>query len=79
MRKWTRRAVITAGVLAGGAVVIGVAIRPGNRAGKVAPLVAGEDETVMNVWLKISPDNTVTVIVPHAGYAFSGATAARAF
>jgi isoquinoline 1-oxidoreductase beta subunit len=66
MRKWTRRAVITAGVLAGGAVVIGVAIRPGNRAGKVAPLVAGEDETVMNVWLKISPDNTVTVIVPHA-------------
>ncbi len=66
MRKWTRRAFITAGVLAGGAVVIGVAIRPGNRAGKVAPLVAGEDETVMNVWLKISPDNTVTVIVPHA-------------
>ena len=66
MRKWSRRAFITAGVLAGGAVVIGVAIRPGNRAGKVAPLVAGEDETVMNVWLKISPDNTVTVIVPHA-------------
>ena len=66
MGKWTRRAVITAGVLAGGAVVIGVAIRPGNRAGKVGPLIAGEDETVMNVWLKISPDNTVTVIVPHA-------------
>ena len=66
MRKWNRRAFITAGVLAGGAVVIGVAIRPGNRAGKVAPLVAGEDETVMNVWLKISPDNTLTVIVPHA-------------
>ena len=66
MGKWTRRAFITAGVLAGGAVVIGVAIRPGNRAGKVGPLVAGEDETVMNVWLKISPDNTVTAIIPHA-------------
>ena len=66
MGKWTRRAFITTGVLAGGAVVIGVAIRPGNRAGKVAALVASEDETVLNVWLKISPDNAVTVIIPHA-------------
>jgi isoquinoline 1-oxidoreductase beta subunit len=66
MGKWTRRAFITTGVLAGGAVVIGVAIRPGNRAGNVAALIANEDETVLNVWLKISPDNTVTVIVPHA-------------
>jgi len=66
MGKWTRRAFITTGVLAGGAVVIGVAIRPGNRAAKVAALVAGEDETVMNVWVKISPDNTVTAIIPHA-------------
>ena len=66
MGKWTRRAFITTGVLAGGAVVIGVAVRPGNRADKVAPLVASEGETVFNVWLKISPDNTVTAIVPHA-------------
>ena len=66
MGKWTRRAFISTGVLAGGAVVIGVAVRPGNRAGKVAPLVAGEGETVLNVWLKISPENTVTAIVPHA-------------
>ena len=66
MGKWTRRAFITTGVLAGGAVVIGVAIRPGNRAGKVAPFIAGEDETVFNVWVKISPDNTVTAIIPHA-------------
>lgn len=66
MNKWTRRAFITTGVLAGGAVIIGVAIRPGNRAAKVAPLIAGEDETVLNVWLKISPDNVVTAIVPHA-------------
>jgi len=66
MGKWTRRAFISAGVLAGGAVVIGVAIRPGNRAGKVSPLVASEGETVLNVWLKIAPDNTVTAIIPHA-------------
>ncbi len=66
MAKWSRRAFITAGALAGGAVVIGVAIRPGNRAGEVAPLIADEDETVLNVWVKISPDNTITAIIPHA-------------
>ena len=66
MSKWSRRAFITTGVLAGGAVVIGVAIRPGNRAGKVAGLVASDTETVLNVWVKIAPDNTVTAIIPHA-------------
>jgi isoquinoline 1-oxidoreductase beta subunit len=66
MTKWTRRAFITTGVLAGGAVVIGVAIRPGNRAGKVTPLIAAENETVFDVWVKISPDNKVTAIIPHA-------------
>jgi isoquinoline 1-oxidoreductase beta subunit len=66
MKKWTRRAFIGAGVLAGGAVVIGIAIRPGNRSSKVAGLIAGRGETVMNIWLKISPDNTVTAIIPHA-------------
>lgn len=66
MGKWTRRAFISAGVLTGGAVVFGVAIRPGNRAGKVRDLVANANETMFNVWLKISPDNSVTAIVPHA-------------
>lgn len=66
MGKWSRRAFISSGVLAGGAVVFGIAIRPGNRAGKVAALVAGEEETVFNVWVKISPDNTITAIIPHA-------------
>jgi len=66
VNKWSRRAFISAGVLAGGAVVFGIAIRPGNRAPKVAGMVAAEDETVFNVWLKLAPDNTVTAIVPHA-------------
>jgi isoquinoline 1-oxidoreductase beta subunit len=66
MGKWSRRAFITTGVLAGGAVVIGIAIRPGNRAGKVAGLIANDSETVFNVWVKISPDNAITVVVPHA-------------
>jgi isoquinoline 1-oxidoreductase beta subunit len=66
MGKWTRRAFITTGVLAGGIIVIGVAVRPGNRASRVRPLVAGDDEAVLNVWVKISPENTITAIVPHA-------------
>ena len=66
MRKWTRRAVITTGALTGGVLLVGVAIRPGNRADKVARMVADDNETVLNVWLKLAPDNTVTAIVPHA-------------
>ena len=66
MGKWTRREFISAGVLTGGVVVFGIAIRPGNRADKVAGLIAGEGETVFNVWVKIAPDNTVTAIIPHA-------------
>jgi isoquinoline 1-oxidoreductase beta subunit len=66
MGKWTRRAFITTGVLAGGAVIVGVAIRPGDRRSRVAGLVAGEQETLLNVWVKIAPDNTITAIVPHA-------------
>lgn len=66
MGKWTRRAFITTGVLTGGALVLGVAIRPGNRANKVKHLIGGEEESVINIWLKISEDNIITVIVPHA-------------
>ena len=66
MGKWTRRAFITTGVLAGGVVVFGVAIRRGDRAGKVHGLVANDGDTLFDVWLKIAPDNTVTAIVPHA-------------
>lgn len=66
MGKWTRRAFISTGVLAGGVLAIGVAIRPGNRSSKVKDLVADGDETVFDVWLKIAPDNTLTVIIPHA-------------
>ena len=66
MGKWTRRAFITTGVAAGGAVVFGVAIRRGDRSNKVAPHVAAEGDALFDVWLKISPDNTITAIIPHA-------------
>jgi isoquinoline 1-oxidoreductase beta subunit len=66
MKKWTRRAFITTGVLAGGTLILGIAIRPGNRSAKVAGLIANKGDTVINIWLKISPDNIITVIIPHS-------------
>ena len=66
MGKWSRRAFITTGIAAGGVVVFGVAIRRGNREAAVREIVAADDESLFDVWLKIAPDNTITVIVPHA-------------
>jgi isoquinoline 1-oxidoreductase beta subunit len=66
MGKWSRRAFITTGIAAGGVVVFGVAIRRGNRSENVRNLVAADDESLFDTWLKIAPDNTVTAIVPHA-------------
>ena len=64
--KWTRRGLITAGVVTGGALVVGIAIRPGHRAPKLRHLVADADEALLNLWVKIGPDNRTTAIVPHA-------------
>ncbi len=64
--KWTRRGLITAGLLAGGALIVGVAIRPGDRTGKLSKLVASEDESLLTAWVKIDKDNLVTAIIPHA-------------
>ena len=66
MGKWTRRAFVTTGVLAGGALVVGVAIRPGHRGPRIAQLVAEGDEVLVNTWVKIAPDNRITAIVAHS-------------
>jgi isoquinoline 1-oxidoreductase beta subunit len=66
MGKWTRRGFISAGVVGGGALLVGVALRPGHRAPQLAHLVAGEGETLVNTWVKIGTDNRVTAIVPHS-------------
>ena len=66
MGDWTRRAVIGAGVTAAGALLVGVAIRPGRRHAQLADLVARDGETLVGAYVKISPDNHVTAVVPHA-------------
>jgi isoquinoline 1-oxidoreductase beta subunit len=64
MGKWTRRAVIGAGTLGGGGLVLGIggiALAP-NRLSVKAP---GGD-TQITTWIKITPDNRTTVLIPHA-------------
>ncbi|MFY0687008.1 MAG: xanthine dehydrogenase family protein molybdopterin-binding subunit [Cyclobacteriaceae bacterium] len=66
MGKWTRRAFIGSGVLAGGALIVGVAVRPGNRASKVAEAIANPGEIIFDIWIKIAADNTITAMIPHS-------------
>ena len=66
LAKWSRRGFIGAGVLAGGGLLIGIGVRPGNPIAALAPKVApGDDEFLVNSWVKIDMDNVVTAIVPH--------------
>lgn len=66
LAKWSRRGFIGAGVLAGGGLLIGIGVRPGNPVGTLASKVAGGDgEQLVNSWVKIGADNIVTAIVPH--------------
>lgn len=66
MGKWTRRGFITAGVVGGAALVVGVSIRPGNQNSELAKYVAGDGESLLNAWVKIDEYNHVTAIVPHS-------------
>lgn len=65
MNKWTRRAFIGAGLAGGTALVVGVAIRPGNPVGRLAEGAAMDGEQLINAWVKIGEDNVITAIVPH--------------
>lgn len=68
-RKWTRRSFIGAGAVAGigvgGALMVGIAIRPGDRTDELAKFVTEGNEQLITTWVKIAPDNTVTAIIPH--------------
>lgn len=65
MNKWSRRAFIGAGVAGGTALVVGVAIRPGNPIDRLAKDAAIDGEQLINAWVKIGGDNRITAIVPH--------------
>ena len=65
MGKWTRRAFIGAGALTGGGLLLGVTgaiLAPSRHSVRSDdPDAAGE----LNTWFLVTPDNIVTVIVPH--------------
>jgi isoquinoline 1-oxidoreductase beta subunit len=66
MSKLTRRAFISTAVVAGGGVVIGIAMRPGNQVKDLAAKLGDEGEGLVHTYIKIDSDNVVTAIVPHS-------------
>lgn len=65
MNKWTRRSFIAAGSLVGGGLALGVAglVFAPNRLSRLPK--ADDAAAQLTTWIKLAPDNTVTVIVPH--------------
>jgi isoquinoline 1-oxidoreductase beta subunit len=65
MRTWTRRAFIGAGTVVGGGLVLGVAgvaFAP-SRLGVISG--DGPETGELNTWITVTPDNLVTILVPH--------------
>jgi isoquinoline 1-oxidoreductase beta subunit len=65
MRKWTRRAFIGAGTVVGGGFVLGVAgvaFAP-SRHSLVSDDAAEAGQ--LNTWISVTPDNRITILVPH--------------
>ncbi len=67
MGKWTRRAFMATGGLAGAGLIIGIG---GNMyLNNVIKKYTGEgmgDGTSLNAWIRIAPDNTITMAIPRA-------------
>lgn len=66
MSKLTRRAFITTGVVAGGGLMVGIAMRPGNQVRDLAAKLGEEDGKLIHTYIKIDTDNVITAIVPHS-------------
>ena len=61
-----RQFLIAGGAVAGGALLLGYAASGPSRRELAGEAAAAKDERFVTTWLKIAPDNTVTVYVPHA-------------
>jgi len=65
VRKWTRRAFVGAGTIAGGGFLLGVAgftFAPGRHS--LVSADAGA-KGQLTTWITITPDNIVTILIPH--------------
>ena len=66
MARFTRRQFLATGLIAGGGLAIGtVLLRPGSL-DQAAALVVDPDEVLLGLWIKLAPDGTATIYVPHA-------------
>jgi len=67
MGKITRRLMIFGGVAAaGGGLAIGFGLLPYETIDRARKIAGKDGETMLAAWVRIAPDNTVTVIVPHS-------------
>ena len=62
MGKWTRRGVLSAGVLGGTGLVIGIAVRPGNPTETAGHLVAGAGGGMLQSYPQNHTKNRATPI-----------------
>ena len=60
-----RRALLVSAGVVGGGVALGLALSP-NRLKIYQDDVAESGETILNTWVKLTPDNRLTVIIPHS-------------
>ena len=67
MGRITRRLMIFSGVAAaGGGLVAGYALLPYETIDRARKIGGKDGESMLAAWVRIAPDNTVTVIVPHS-------------
>ena len=66
MSKWTRRAFVSSGIVAGGGLMVGIAMRPGNQVKDLASKIGEEFDDLVHTYIKIDSDNVVTAIIPHS-------------
>jgi isoquinoline 1-oxidoreductase subunit beta len=61
----TRRMVLLSGAGTAGALIVGYALWPSHRAQRADRLDAKAGEKFVTNWIKIAPDDTITVVIPH--------------
>lgn len=66
MSKLSRRAFITTGIVAGGGLLVGVALRPGNQVKELSAKMGAEGEGLVHTYVKIDSNNVITAIIPHS-------------